>query len=315
MFYMTFVMLFMGHSGLSLVVISTAVAHWFKRKIGMATGLASAGYGAGGILLPFLVWLINRYGWQLSFAILGFLTWLIVLPVSLFLRHKPEQYGSLPDGDGAASFRVEGESLSKAYQEEVEFNVAQAVKTRAFWLLSLACSIQFMVLNGITLHIIPHLTNVGLSGRASALVAMFIPICSIPGRLSFGWLGDVFDKKYVLAAVLLMNGLALGILSYGNALGHFVFFVALFGLTFGGVHALRPAMLREYFGRTAFGSIQGLIVAMMTVGGIFGPAFAGRLFDVRGSYLAAWLTFTVVTLAAAPAVLTIRSHKPQKPDN
>ena len=79
-FYIAFGILSIGLSGFGQVVTTTAVANWFDKKVGRATGFAIAGYGAGGILMPLIVWLIAHWGWRMSFAILGIATCLILLP-------------------------------------------------------------------------------------------------------------------------------------------------------------------------------------------------------------------------------------------
>ncbi len=299
-FYAGFIILSVGFSGLGQVVTTTAVANWFRSKVGRATGLAITGYGAGGVLLLLMVWLIDQYGWRMSLAILGFSTWLVILPASLFLRHRPEQYGYLPDG-GPAS----GGQPTDVYAAE-EVTVAQALRTRTFWFLGLAFAIQFMVLNAVTLHVMPYFSDLGLSTKLAALVAMFIPLASVAGRLSFGWLGDLFDKRFILASALFLQALGLTFFCYGRALWQFIIFLTFFSPAFGGALALRAAMLRDYFGRQAFGSIQGLMMVVVTLGGIVGPAFAGWVFDVRGSYQLAWLSFIIATLAVAPLMLALR---------
>ncbi len=308
MFYVAFFILSIGSSGLGQVVTTTAVANWFKRKVGRATGLAITGYGAGGVLLPLMVWLINSYGWRVSLAILGFSTWLIIFPASILLRHKPEQYGYLPDGESLADIQVHSAGENAAYPEEIELSASHALRTRTFWLLAFAFAIQFLVLNAVTLHVMPYFTSVGLSEGLAALVAMFIPLSSIAGRLSFGWLGDILDKRHVLTLSFFLQAIGLVFFCYGRALWQFIVFLAFFGPAFGGALALRSAMLREYFGRKSFGSIQGLIIGVMTIGGIFGPAFAGWVFDLKGSYQIAWLIFILATLVAMPPILAIRKH-------
>ncbi len=305
MFYAGFVVLSIGFSGLGQVVTTTAVANWFRKKVGRATGLAIAGYRAGGLLLPLMVWLIAQHGWRMTLAILGFATWLVILPALLLLRHRPEQYRYLPDGE-SPDVRETAQSRANAYLAEVESTASQALKTRAFWFLVLAFAIQFMVLNAVTLHVMPYFADLGFSEELAALVAMFIPLASVAGRLSLGWLGDVFDKRFVMATTFFLQALGLTFFCYdGRALWQFVIFLAFFSPAFGGALALRSAMLREYFGRRAFGSIQGLMIVVVTLGGIIGPAFAGWVFDVRGSYQLAWLSFAAITLAVVPLMLAI----------
>jgi len=305
-FYIAFGILSIGLSGFGQVVTTTAVANWFDKKIGRATGFSIAGYGAGGILMPLIVWLIAHCGWRMSFAILGIATCLILFPTSLLLRHKPEQYGTFPDGEISDPPETTQNETETIYSGEVAFTAIHALKTKTFWLLGFALTIQLMVFNAMIVHIMPYLASMGLPRDRAALVAMFIPLSSIVGRLSFGWLGDLFDKRYLLVMCLLFEMIGLVFLSYAEVLWHLITFLAFFGPALGGAVALRSIILREHFGRRSLGSIQGLITALMTIGAIVGPVYAGWVFDVRGGYQMVWLTFIGAILAAIPVILAIR---------
>ena len=305
-FYIAFGILSIGLSGFGQIVTTTAVANWFDKKVGRATGFAIAGYGAGGILMPLIVWLIAHWGWRMSFAILGIATCLILLPTSLLLRHKPEQYGYFPDGEISDPPETTQNETETIYSGEVAFTAIHALRTKTFWLLGFALTIQLMVFNTMIVHIMPYFASMGLPRGRAALVAMFIPLSSIVGRLSFGWLGDLFDKRYLLVMCLLFEIIGLAFLSYAEALWHLIIFLAFFGPALGGTVALRSIILREHFGRRALGSIQGLITALMTIGALVGPAYAGWVFDVRGGYQMVWLTFIGAILAGIPVILAIR---------
>ncbi|MFC1973876.1 MFS transporter [Chloroflexota bacterium] len=99
MFYLAFIMISIGLSGCAGHVQMIAVANWFRKNAGKAIGLLSMGIGAGGLLVPMVIWLIAQYNWQTTLVILGVGMWIVCLPLSLVVRHKPEQYGYLPDGE------------------------------------------------------------------------------------------------------------------------------------------------------------------------------------------------------------------------
>ncbi len=81
---------------------SAAVANWFIRKRGRALGLYTLGAGVGGAtLVPLIGWLISQYGWRTTVVIIGVGVWVIVIPLSLVLRHRPEQYGYVYDTTGS----------------------------------------------------------------------------------------------------------------------------------------------------------------------------------------------------------------------
>jgi MFS family permease len=305
-FYIAFGILSIGLSGFGQVVTTTAVANWFDKKVGRATGFAIAGYGAGGILMPLIVWLIAHWGWRMSFAILGIATCLILLPTSLFLRHKPEQYGYLPDGEISDLPKTKPNEMERIGSGEVTFTALRAMRTKTFWLLGFALTMQLMVFNAMIVHIMPYFASMGLPRSRAALVAMFIPLSSIAGRLAFGWLADLFDRRYLLVLCLLFESIGLALLSHAKGMWHLITFLAFFGPALGGAVVLRSIILREHFGRRTLGSVQGLITALMAIGAIVGPTYAGWVFDVRGGYQIVWLTFTGAMLAGIPGILAIK---------
>jgi MFS family permease len=114
----------------------------------------------------------------------------------------------------------------------------QALKTRTFWLLTIVFTIQFMILNAVTFHVMPYLVHQGCSETFAALIATLVPLASIVGPLFFGWLGDVFDKKYVLANSFFVQAVGLFFFWHGNVVWEFFVFLICFGLGFGGYRCL-----------------------------------------------------------------------------
>ncbi|MCL0036212.1 MFS transporter [Dehalococcoidia bacterium] len=307
MFYGACIVLSIGFSASANVVLTTAVAHWFHRRVSLAMGLMTTGFGMGGLLLPVVMWLINHYEWRTTLLLLGIGTWIIIPLLALVIRHKPEQYGYLPDGD-----LIPAMENAESDTNMREFDAKQALRTRTFWLLSLSFAIRFMGVGAVILHVMPYLTSLGLASGSAVLVATFIPLLSIVGRLGFGWLGDVFSKKYVLALTAAFQTAGLLAFYYAPSLWALIIFLITFGSGYGGAIALRPAIQRQYFGRSAFGSIQGASIAVMTIGGIIGPAFAGWIFDIRASYQLAWLILAIVTAIAIPLIMAIELPRNQR---
>lgn len=300
MFYAVIIMISIGFSASSPVVMMATVANWFRRHVSRAMGFLMLGFGLSGVLIPGIVWLIAHHGWRTSAFVLGLGVWLVGLPAVLIIRHRPEDYGYLPDGESYT------EAMVQTAAGEADFTISRAIRTSAFWFLSLSIGLQALVLQAVILHIMPYLSSIGIGRETAAWIAMFIPLFSVAGRLGLGWLGDVWNKKFVLclAFVLQLTGMLIFIQARTWAL--FLPFLILFGLGYGGTIPLRAALQREYFGRSAFGSIQGLMVSVMTALSILGPPLAGWIFDVTGSYHAAWLIFTGALFLALPLILGLK---------
>jgi len=287
MFYGSFILLAFGAGGCTSVVTMTAVANWFKKNVGIAFAVMASGFGASGLIVPLIVRLIDGYGWRTALIILGLGMWVLGIPLSFVIRNKPEQYGYLPDGK-LADGRI---SEHEIQHEKVEISFRKALKKRSFLYLNLAEVIRFMVLSAVVLHIMPYLGSMGMSRPTAGLVAAAIPLFSIIGRFGFGWLGDVFDKRYVIAVTFGFMGMGMLAFSHMQSKWAIYLFLLLFSPGFGGGAVLRGAVLREYFGRDSFGKMIGILMGFASIGGIIGPTLAGWVFDTLGSYDFIWLVF------------------------
>ncbi len=287
MFYGSFILLAFGAGGCTSVVTMTAVANWFKKNVGIAFAVMASGFGASGLIVPLIVRLIDGYDWRTALIILGLGMWALGIPLSFVIRNKPEQYGYLPDGK-LADGRI---SEHEIQHEKVEISFRKALKKRSFLYLNLAEVMRFMVLTAVVLHIMPYLGSMGMSRPTAGLVAAAIPLFSIIGRFGFGWLGDVFDKRYVIAVTFGFMGMGMLAFSHMQSKWAIYLFLFLFSPGFGGGSVLRGAILREYFGRDSFGKMIGILMGFASIGGIIGPTLAGWVFDTLGSYDFIWLVF------------------------
>jgi MFS family permease len=156
-------------------------------------------------------------------------------------------------------------------------------------------------------HVMPYFSSMGISRSKAGLVAGAIPLFSIIGRLALGWLGDVFEKRYVMALAFGLMGM--GMLAFGYVQVEWVIllFLLLFPPSFGGTMVLRGSILREYFGRDSLGKMLGMVMGSASIGGIIGPTLAGWVFDSLGSYHLIWMAFSGFILLAIILVLRIKS--------
>jgi len=232
----------------------------------------------------------------------------LLTPLSLLIRHKPEKYGYLPDGEANDSINNH-KTAPESLQTEVDITAKQALKGSTFWHITLALTIHLIILLAVITHVMPYLSTIGFTRSYSGFIASAIPMISITGRLGSGWLGDKFDKRWVATGCFTIMGLGLLAFNYVSheAIAMIFPFAIFFGIGWGGNTTLRAALLREYFGRSRFGSILGLTMGMLALGTIIGPLFAGWVFDNRNSYHAAWLTFACFVFIALIIVMTTPS--------
>lgn len=305
-FYGAFALLAIGVSACTVTVLLTAVANWFRRKMGIASGIAICGFGFSGLLIPVIVRLIAIYDWRTALNILALSMIVMILPLSLLFRHRPEQYGYFPDGQKQGTIAHLNDS-GPPQGLEVELRVKQAFKSGTFWRLVLSRMYHMTTMMAIITHVMPYLSSIGISRSTSSLVATAIPLMSIFGRLSFGWLGDKFSKRLVATTSFIMISCGVFCFAYASNVRIWLLvpFLVLLGIGYGGTNAILPPLAREYFGRTNFGSIYGLMEGIGTIGAIIGPTLAGWAYDNWGSYQIIWLLLAGLAVVAIISVFTI----------
>jgi sugar phosphate permease len=303
MFYVSFLVIGLGGSLGMQVVPAVVIARWFRRNTGKAFGIMAAGIGSGGFLVPVVTMMVDTYGWRPFLIGLAISVLVIGLPLSFVFRNRPEDYGTLPDG----KLQDDLDDSRSMQTEDVSMGVKEALKTRAFWSIGIAFMLQTAGGSAVLLHIMPYLESVEIERSTASMVAMFLPIISIPSLLAFGWLSDIYRKNYIITATMLLSSVGLFLLSIidGSSFGLIAGFVIVYGAGFGAQMSLRPPIMREYFGSKKFGAIFGLGSIFITIGAISTPPLAGWVFDTRGVYDPIWLVLSGVCMLGAILILTL----------
>lgn len=304
-FYLLFVFLSVGSSLLFPIPGWAAVTNWFVKQRGKALGLLSTAIGMGGMLIYFVNWLIGCCGWRMTMVIIGIGMWVIGIPCSLMVRHSPEPYGLSPDGRTSLKppLRTPEWVDKKKERGSQEYSAREAMKTHVFWILAVTMTISGGSVHAVFVHIMPYLINMDFNRQIASLVASLLVFISIAGRFGFGTLTHRVNSKYLLALGLLMQTLGLLILFRMQTLWQAMLFIMLFGPGYGGVITLRLTLQAECFGRKAFGTIQGAIMAIMILGTMTGPFLTGMYYDSYGDYRKVWLIMAIAILIVIPLAL------------
>jgi len=314
-FYAVFLFIAFSNSLGFLPVGNFAVSNWFVKKRGIALGLLSGGISLCGLLVPVLTWMIITWGWRTAAVIAGIGMWIIGVPLAMVIRNRPEPYGLLPDGkapDKNPKVHADTALVPSPTRGEREFTIGQAVHTRSFWLFSTSLIIPYMCNAALFVHEIPFLLQAGIPMETAALVVTGTVLLSGVGRVGFGCLSDRFSKRYLMA--IAMASQCSGVLVFANihALWQVVPFMVLFGVGYGGMNPLRAAIQGEYFGTVAFGSIQGILLGIWSVGTMLGPVLAGRFFDVTSDYRRVFMMLGVAAMSSAlPLMLACKPPAPK----
>jgi sugar phosphate permease len=307
MYYTAFVLIAVGVSGTSITAVMATAANWFRDKLGLVIGIINSGVAISGLLVPLVVKLIDSYGWRNAVLIMAITTWVLGIPLSLVIRHKPQPYGYLPYGEKRTT--TTGGVVVSAYDDSGEQNISlkKALGSRTFWHIAIAMMLLFAATSAVNAHSMPFLSSVGIDRATGSLIAMSLSVASIGGRFGSGWLVDKFSAKPVAIGFSIL--VALGLLSaiYASNLAMWVIlpFVIFSSTGWGGNTTLRVSLTNGYFGRKNFGAIFGSLMGLVAAGQVAGPLIAGWIFDTFASYHIAWLSFAIIALAAMVILWTM----------
>ncbi|MFC1983186.1 MFS transporter [Chloroflexota bacterium] len=167
---------------------------------------------------------------------------------------------------------------------------------RSHVLLALIFGLRQFISGAVVIHQIPFLIGLGIPAQLAATLLGSLAMISIVGRIGFGRMADIFEKRYVMAICMALIAFGCLILANSQALWHVIAFLIIYAPGYGGGSTLMMALRGEYFGRLYFGTIMGFMNLIQMFGTVLGPLFAGWIFDVTGSY---WIAFTTCAAFAA----------------
>ena len=272
----------LGIAAHDVVVLST-VARWFTRGRGLMSGLVKTGAGIGQLIVPlFAAFFILRHGWRDATMVVGLVALIVMVIAAQVVRRDPKSLGLRPGGD-------DQKETANDVTQEAGLDLKQAVRTRQFWLISMAKLADWYCLFTIIIHVVPHGIDQGLEPATAAIVLSVIGGCSILGRLVLGAGFDYLGTKRSLLiafALLFLSVVFLQLLSDPRWLFVFAF---VYGIGHGGFFAIASPSVAEYFGTRSHGVIFGIVMFTGSIGGTLGPWLSGWLYDSTGTYDIAFL--------------------------
>ena len=284
--------------GLAYVPAIGTVQRWFVRRRGFASGLAVAGIGLGTLLMPPLAAaLIDIAGWRWAYVVLGLVALGGTVAAAALIERGPEARGLLPDGDAVVA-KQPGTPAPAAAAPPWEATPSEALRSRQYWLLYLACVATSLGLFIPFAHIVPYATDHGISELAAAVILGGIGAGSVAGRLVLGGTADRLGRRQALVGSFALMALILIWWLFATEVWSLLIFAFVFGIGYGGFVALIPALTSDYFGVRHTGAILGLLYTAAGIGSLVGPTLAGVAFDLRDSYAVPIVISAIANLVA-----------------
>ena len=304
-FYASFMLITLGSGLGGWLAIIAMVNNWFTRQRTFAMASAMSGIHFGGLLVPLLALGIEAFEFSGAATIIGVFLLIVVGPAAKAIRNHPEDMGLQPDGDS--------DNLSESVlteDDEPDFTAAQALRTPAFWILTVMQVASSVAIVTLALHLVPKLTDMGMTLSGAGTVVLTYTIVALPSQFLSGYFADRLPKTLMIAIFLAIQGIALTIIAFADTILLAYIFALLYGIGFGGRNPLTTAIRGEYFGRKAFATIMGISQFPMNIGMIGAPLFAGYMFDTTNSYVIPFSVFAILTFFGAFLMLFVK--KPRK---
>jgi MFS family permease len=293
---------------------SLYLTNWFVRRRGLALSIAFSGVGIGSItVLPWVASLIAEAGWRTACLRLGILVLVLLAPLNLLLRRRPEDFGLEADGT-ASSIAVVARTANVVDHTwaAIDWTLWRALQTARFWWLAGGYFCGLFTWYAVQVHQTKYLIEVGFGPSEAALALGLVSLVAIPGQIAFGHLSDRIGREwvwtignmgFVLSCVLLilLRDMPTETLLYAMVLAQ--------GTIGYSLTSVMGAIAAEIFEGRHFGRIFGSAMVAAILGGAAGPWLTGVLFDATGSYSAA---FWIAVGCSAVSALAIWIAAPRK---
>ena len=306
-FYGAVLLLALGSSLSGYFPLTVTMVHWFRRKRARALSIMSLGLALGGFAIPGVAWSMQAFGWRTTAFASGILVIVVGWPLARMIRRHPSEIGETEDG--LPPEEPQAATDRPVLPPERHFTAAEALRTRAFWLLGVGHALALLVVTAVNVHAISHMKEgLGYTVAQASLVITLMTVAQVGGVLAGAAIGDRYEKRYVAAGCMLAHMLGLLLLTYATHPAFLAAFAILHGAAWGLRGPFMQAMRADYFGLHAIGLILGLSAFIISIGQVAGPMVAGGLSDLTGNYR---LGFTVLALiAGSGSVLFFLAKKP-----
>jgi MFS family permease len=270
------------------VPVVTLLQTWFRERLGMATGIASAGVGVGiMVLVPAIQESILQFGWRVTYLLTAVVMLMAVLPAAAFIREGPlgrRRGAGLP---GASRPEDEPGVVDRDWVRR-PWSLALALHTRRFWYLLVAFFLASFSSQQILAHHVAYLRGTGVGALAAASIVGVIGVTSVPARISWGAASDRIGREltYTLAAAMLVAAIAVlwlvSVVPGGAWLAYL--YAVLMGVGYVSSSTMPPILTADMFRGAAYAAIFGGIQLASNGGTGVGAFSAGFIYDHTGSY-------------------------------
>ena len=280
--------------GLGIAFVYTpsiaSVQPWFNQHRGLASGIASSGVGAGTLLVPLAVsYLLVAVTWREALQIMAIGVMILGLSAAFLLERAPTL-------NGGTKGQLQGLTLK------------QALKTPSFKWLYMGALFGSPVMFIPFAHISAAARDAGVADSQAVALVGLIGIGSLIGRFAIGWLADKMGRVQTLMLMQCLMGLSYLMWALAHDQVMFAVFAVWFGLSYGSIVSLLPAICMDYFGAKSVAGVVGTLYTGAAVGNLLGPVLAGAVFDATGHYQTVMAVCALFSLTAVVSTYFMLRH-------
>lgn len=274
------------------------ISHWFVKRRGLAVACAACGNYLAGVLWPtFIQWNLATADWRQTYLVIALACLLTMVPLALILRRPPPE-GALSAGPRPRAFGERTPGLSPAALQ---------------WMLVLAGLACCVAMSMPQVHIVAYCVDLGFGVAPGADMLALMTGAGVISRLASGFIADRIGgvKTVLIGSVLQCAALFLYIPFSGLASLYLVSLI--FGLSQGGIVPSYAVIVREYLPAREAGQRVGLVIMATILGMALGGWLSGWIYDLTGSYQAAFLNgiaWNVLNMAVMVFILFSGRRRP-----
>ena len=300
-----------GVGGASVPFVAALMSKWFEKRRGLAISLALSGNCIGQFaLVPLFTVFVVHYDWRTSYFLIGFLI-LVINTILAFvvIKGDPQDFKLKPFGDPKESGVKTDRGCKTPQTQSRDLGLKDAMRTYSFWLFLI---VMFVCGSGdfmITAHLIPWVTDYGISASTAGNMLAWFGLMSLGGILIAGPLSDLIGNKIPIAITFLLRiCLFLLILKYQNPVTFYIFALA-FGFTFLITAPLTATLVGRLYGFAHVGLLSGFVTTVHHFGGGFWAYVGGLIFDKTGSYQLIFILSAILALIALGCSVFIKERR------
>lgn len=260
---------------------------WFVRRRGIAVAVCASGNYLGGAIWPPIVeHFVIDIGWRQTYLYLGVFSFVATVGLALLMRRRPPLTAPAQPAENRGSAPALSAGRAMASKSSLPFGLSPGKAQGLLCIAGLSCCVAMSMPQ---VHIVAYCGDLGYGVARGAQMLSLMLACGIVSRLVFGAICDHIGGLRTLLLGSALQMLALTLFLPFNGLASLYVIAALFGLFQGGIVPAYAIIVREHFPAKEAGSRVGMVIMFTMLGMALGGWMSGKVFDLTGSYQAAFI--------------------------